>query len=192
MVEAMHEQHPDYFKQYRKKFRYFIFDKEPEVGCDIPPGSNYAFGIHASSSDHYCGYEKQPHYHVLMECQSEKRKGFNIPCLYSTFCLLIEDCIELKFQGDIIKRLQIARQYNASDNKTLLSHGRRKVPLVQIRRDKCIQTCDIPTATMVRFQRLLLGSSAPDIFKILDILNDGYGCINTANLNFSYDVSKTS
>ena len=191
MVEAMHEQHPDFFKQYRKNFRYFIFDKEPKVGCDIPPGSNYAFGIHATCSDQYCGYEKHPHYHVLVECESEKRKGFTIPCLYATYCLLIADCIELKFYGDIFKRLEIARQYNAKE-KNLLSQSKRKVPLVQIRRDKSSQTCVIPTATIVRFQQLLEGPSASIIFKVLDILNDGYGCINSANLHFSYDATKKS
>ena len=186
----MHEQHPEYFKQYRKNFRYFVFDKEPTIGDDIPSSANYAFGIHAPSSDQYCGFEKDLHYHVLIECETEKRKGFNIPCLYSTFCILIADCIELELHGDTIKRLQIARQYNAKENKTLLSQTRRKIALVQIKRDKGIQTCMLPTATIVRLQRILQGSTASSVYKMLDILNDGYGCINTTNLHFSFDASK--
>ena len=39
-----------------------------------------------------------------------------------------------------MKRLQVAKQYNVKENKTLLAQGRRKVPLVQIRRDKGVQT----------------------------------------------------
>ena len=186
----MHEQHPDFFKQYRKSFRYFVFEKEPKVGEDIPADSNYAFGIHVPSSDHFCGFEQQPHYHALVQCgESEKRKGLNIPCLYSTFCLLIADCINFQYHGEIINRLQIAKQYNSTENRNLLSQGRRKVPLVQIRRDKCIQTCVIPTATIVRFQRILHSSSASTVYKILDIINDGYGSIDTADLSFRFDAS---
>ena len=104
----MHEQHPDFFKQYRKSFRYFVFEKEPKVGEDIPADSNYAFGIHVPSSDHFCGFEQQPHYHALVQCgESEKRKGLNIPCLYSTFCLLIADCINFQYHGEIINRLRL-------------------------------------------------------------------------------------
>ena len=32
MVEAMHEQHPDFFKQHRKNFRYLVLEKEPWIG----------------------------------------------------------------------------------------------------------------------------------------------------------------
>ena len=35
-------------------------------------------------------------------------------------------------QGEIMKRLQVAKQYNVKENKTLLAQGRRKVPLVNI------------------------------------------------------------
>ena len=136
----MHEQHPDFFKQHRKNFRYVVFEKEPKIGHDIPSGPNYAFGVHSSTSDYLCGFEKQPHYHVLFECDSNNRKCYNVPCLYSTFRLLLADCTSLVMQGEIMKRLQVAKQYNVKENKTLLAQGRRKVPLVQIRRDKGVQT----------------------------------------------------
>ena len=136
----MLEQHPDFFKQHRKNFRYLVLEKEPRIGLDIPSGSNYSFGVHSFTSVYFCGFEKQPHYHVLFECDSSNRKGYNVPCLYSTFCLLLADCSNLVMQGEIMNRLQVAMKYNVKENKTLLAQGRRKVPVVQIRRDKSVQT----------------------------------------------------
>ena len=134
MVEAMYEQPPDFFKQHRKIFRYLVLEKEPRIGLDIPSGSNYAFGVHSSTSDYLCAFEKQPHYHVLFECDSIIRKGYNAPCLYSTFCLLLTDCSSLVMQGEIMKRLQVAKQDNVKE-KALLAQGRRKVPLVRSRKN---------------------------------------------------------
>ena len=117
MVEAIHhEQHPDFFKRHRKNFRYLVLEKEPRIELDIPSGSNYAFGVHSSTSDYLCGFEKQPHYHVLFECDSNVRKGYNVPCLYSTFCLLLVDCSSLVMQGEIMNRLQVAMKYNVKEN----------------------------------------------------------------------------
>ena len=192
MVEAMHEQHPDYFKQHRKNFRYLVLENEPRIGLDIPSGSNYAFGIHASTSDHLCGFDKPSHYHVVFECDSEKRKSYNEPCLYSTFCLLLADCSGFVMHGEVMKRLHMAMQYNVKENKMLLTQARRKVPLVQIRRDKSTQTCVLPTVSLIRFQRLSQGPSASTLYKILDILDHGYGCISSSSLYFSFDASETS
>ena len=136
MVEAMHEQHPDFFK-HRKNFRYVVLEKEPKIGRDIPSGPNYAFGVHSSTSDYLCGFEKQPHYHVLFECDSNNRKG-SLPLF--NFLSIVGGLFEFVMQGEIMKRLQVAKQYNVKENKTLLAQGRRKVTLVQIRRDKGVQT----------------------------------------------------
>ena len=124
MVEAMHEQHPDYFKQHRKNFRYPVLENEPRIVLDISSGSNYAFGIHAATSDHLCGFDKPSHYHVLFECDSEKRKSYNVPCLYSTFCLLLADCSGFVMHGEVMKRLHMAMQYNVKENKILLTQAR--------------------------------------------------------------------
>ena len=94
-------------------------------------------------------------------------------------------------QGEIMKRPQGANQYNVKENKTLLAQGRRKVPLVQIRRDQSFQTGFLQAATLRRFQQLIQGPSAATLNRILDILNDGYGYIDTTNLYFSIDNSKT-
>ena len=92
-------------------------------------------------------------------------------------------------QEEIMNRLQVAMKYNVKENKTLLAQGRRKVPLVQIRRDKSVQTGFLPTATFSRFQQLIQGPSAATLYRILD--NDGYGSIDSTNLYFSIDNSKT-
>ena len=155
-----------FFKQHRKNFRHEVLGKEPKIGHDIPSGPNYAFGVHSSTSDYLCGFEKQPQYHVFFECDSNNRKGYNVPCLYSTFCLLLADCSSLVMQGEIMKRLQVAKQYNVKENKTLLAQGRRKVPLVEIRRDKGVQTGFLPTATLSRFQQLIQGPSTAILYRI--------------------------
>ena len=128
--------------------------------------------------------------HVLFECDSNDRKGYKVPCLYSTFCLLLADSSGLVMQVEILKRLQVAKQYNKKE-KTLLAQGRRIVPLVQIRRDKSFQTGFLPAATLSRFQHLIQGPSAATLYRLLDILNDGYGYTDTTNLYFSIDNSKT-
>ena len=79
MLEEKHEQHPDFFKLHRKNFRYLVLKKKPRIGFDIPSGSNYALGVHSSTSDFFCGFEKQPHYNVLFQCDFNIRKGYNIP-----------------------------------------------------------------------------------------------------------------
>ena len=94
-------------------------------------------------------------------------------------------------EGEIMNRLQVAMKYNVKENKSLLAQGRRKVPVVQIRRDESVQTGFLPTTTFSRFQQLIQGPSAAILYRILDILNDGYGSIDTTNLYFSIDNSKT-
>ena len=116
-----------------------------------------------------CGFEKRPLYHVLFECNSNDRKNYKVPCLYSTFCLLLADSSSLVMQGEIMKRLQGPKQYNVKENKTLLAQGWRKVPLVQIRRDKSFQTGFLPVATLRRFQQLIQGPSAATLNRLLDI-----------------------
>ena len=82
------------------------------VGVDNPSGSNYAFGVPSFTSDCLRGFGKLPHYRVLFECDSNNRRVYNVPCLFSTFCLLLADCSSLVMQGDVMKRLQVAMQYN--------------------------------------------------------------------------------
>ena len=112
-----------FFKQPRKSFRYLVLENKPRIGLDIPSGSNYAFDVHSSTSFHLCGFEKQPHSHVLFECDSNIRKDYTLPCLYSTFFILFADCSNLVMQGEIMTRLQVAMQYNVKENKTLLAQA---------------------------------------------------------------------
>ena len=90
-------------------------------------------------------------------------------------------------QSEIMNRLQAAMNYNEKENKTLLA----LVPVVQIRRDKSVQTGFLRTTTFSRFQQLIQGPSVATLYRILDIRNDGYGSIHTTNWYFSIDNSKT-
>ena len=120
MVEAKHEQHPDYFKQHRKNFRYLVLENEPRIGLDIPSGSNYAFGIHASTSDHLCGFDKPSHYHVFLNVI--RRRGRVTTYLASTQLLsLVSGLLRLRnawrsdetiAYGDAVQR---EREQNVAD-----------------------------------------------------------------------------
>ena len=95
----------------------------------------------------------------------------------------------LVMQGEIMNRLQVAMLYNVK--KTLLAKCWRKVHVVQIKQKKNVQTCVLPTATFGRFWQLIQGPTAATLYKILGILNDGYGCIDTTNFYFLIVFSKT-
>ena len=88
------------------------------------------------------------------------RKVYNVHCLYSTSCILLADCSSIVMQGENMTCLQVAMQYNVKENKTLLAAARRKVFLIQIRRDKNLQTWVLLTATFSRFQQLMTDTDA--------------------------------
>ena len=94
-------------------------------------------------------------------------------------------------QGEILNRLQVAMQYNVKKNKTLQAKCWRKDHFVQIRQKTNVQTCVLPTATFGRFRQLIQGPYAATLYKILGILNDGYGCNDTTNFYFLIAFSKT-
>ena len=74
-------------------------------------------------------------------------------------------------QGEIMNHLQVAMNYNVKENETLLAQGQCKVSVVQIKREKSVQTGFLTTATFSRIQQLIQGPSAAILYRILDILN---------------------
>ena len=187
----MHEQHPDFFKQRRKNFRYLVLEKEPKIGLDIPSGSNYAFGVHSFTSDYLCGFEKQPHYHVLFECNSTNRKGYNVPCLYSTFCLLLADFSSCRPARGNYESSADCNEVQRERKQNLASAGSTQSSCCSNQTRQSVQSGFLPPATFSRFQQLIRGPSTATFYRILDILNDGYGSIDTTNLCFSIGNSKT-
>ena len=90
MVEAMFERSPNYFKQFRKKFKFLIVEEKPTFSI----GNCYAVCAHFDSE--FCNLVSS-HYHVLIDTTTLKTKhcndfkAFLALCLYS-FQVLVLDC----------------------------------------------------------------------------------------------------
>ena len=75
MVEAMFERSPDYFKQFRKNFRFSLLREKPKLGVDFQSDMVLAFGLHSPTHDGFCNDLSHNHYHVLAQCFGESHKG---------------------------------------------------------------------------------------------------------------------
>ena len=93
MVEAMYELSPEYFKQFRKSYNFFILNHEP-IFSGFASKINFAVSSHSNKFD-FCNHSiyNEKHYHVLVEFTKESTdllnmmtsKAFIVPCLVSTF-----------------------------------------------------------------------------------------------------------
>ena len=61
MVEAMFERTPEFFRQFRKKFHYFICRSEP-IFDTKEINNSFAYSLHENNS--FCRIKEQ-HYHVI-------------------------------------------------------------------------------------------------------------------------------
>ena len=89
----MFERSQDLFKQFRKNFRFFLFREKPKLGVNFPTDMVMAFGLHSPAHDGFCNALTDNDYHVLAQCFGESQKGqtksYLLPCLYTTYALLI-------------------------------------------------------------------------------------------------------
>lgn len=111
MVEAMVEQTPEYYRKFRKNFRYIIANSKPKLSSEY---KNYAYGLHAENHDNFCPI-REKHYHLLLEvhnCKRLKHDEYKVPCLYSTYFLLLHASQSLEISGHIFTKLQRAVWYN--------------------------------------------------------------------------------
>ena len=98
MVEAMYEQSPDYFKQFRKIYSFFILNQEPNFS-GFASNANFAVSSHSNKLD-FCIQSIDNEKHVLVEFTEESTdllkkmtsKAFVVPCPVYTFKYLILGC----------------------------------------------------------------------------------------------------
>jgi len=195
MVEAMFHQTPEYFKTYRKDFRYFVTEVEPIFNMEGK--ENIAYCKHSPETDDFCNVRNVEHYHVLLHIQFKNQKESNtdkgciVPCLYTTFWLLLYKGQKLKTTGDIMERLLRAVEYNLLHNIISLTPAvRKKVPLIQMKLDKSSQTEHLSSSTVDRVARILNSEHCGLLFACLDILIDGYGSINQPHFVLKFDENK--
>ena len=185
MVEAMYEQFPDYFKQFRKSYKLFILNHEPNFS-GFASKANFAVSSHSNKLD-FCNHsiDNEKHYHVLVEFTKESNdllnkmtsKAFVVPCLLSTFKYLILGCSNYELSDPLMEKLKIAVNYNLDVSGVPVC---RRLPQVcfgsQTKSDQT-QTDLITNVTIERFTNILNGENAAEFSKIIDIILSGYGCM---------------
>lgn len=195
MVEAMYERSPEYYKQFRKNFRFFIYKEKPKLGVDFPQNAVVSIGLHSPVHDLFCNALSENHYHVLAQCFSESYKGqpksYLLPCLYTTYAQLISNCEEKEQYGEIFEKLDQAIVYNG-DLQAVNGHKNLKKLLPSVcfsvqRCDKAVQVNFGPSqTTMRRLEDVVLGPYGGHLLMIADIFQTGFGSIDVSpTLTFS-------
>ena len=77
MVEARYEQSPDYFKQFRKNFKFFIKSYEPDFSS-FSNNLNYTSASQTSKNDHRLQSIDNGHFHVLVEVSKDIAETINM------------------------------------------------------------------------------------------------------------------
>ena len=185
----MYENSPEYFKKFRKRFKYTICDTEPKLqdsGIE-----NYVYGHHSSSSViDGCSFGSS-HWHLIFEDTSlEDNIVFSpyapapIPCLVTCFKFLILPT-EKNFAtfGAIVSRLHIGVEYLSKSNQHSINKIKKQLPSPV--REKVLSTITtttskkrpspIPDVTKKRFCQLMLGEHSSTLYQIMDILWSGQG-----------------
>ena len=194
MVEAMFERTLEYFRQFQNFLSIFYFNSEPQFDSNLT--KNFAHS-QLKNEDH-CKMQ-QFHYHVIaafdqlpQSFKDTSSKPYTIPCLFTCFQLLIRESSHIVHYGAKIEKLQEAVSYNNQHNLTV-SIPKKKLPNVNMIMTQDVQTqADLlPTCTIERIYSIYNGGMYAELFKILDILNSGYGCLHVDNsltlINFNME-----
>ena len=186
----MYEQSPEFLKKFRKNFKFFILNTEPDTS-QLPLNTNFAFATHSINKE-YCAQlldDATPRILVLIEvtkdCVNVVNKmtstKFVVPCLLSSFKHLKLGCSKFHLSGPLMEKLKIAVNYNNSINNSTDIGGaslRRRLPQVCFAsqtRSIQIQTDLIANVTIERFVNILNGDNAAEFSNFFDIILSGYG-----------------
>ena len=183
MVEAMFERSPDYFKQFRKNFRFFLFKEKPKAGVDFPLDVVISIGLHSPVHDGLCNALPDNHYHVLAQCFGENYKGqpksYLLPCLYSTYALLIANSDEKEICCEIFEKLDQAVQYNCDPPNR---NPKKLLPSICFSVQKCDKAVQVSSGlsqgTIQRLENVMLGPYGGHFLLIADIFQTGHGSLN--------------
>lgn len=196
MCEAMYEQSPQYFKQFQKQFKYYVCNEPPK----IPNESTFSYA-YASSKE-----QNGSTYHVIIE--TDKLKGYDavfvkgklcrIPCLYSTYLLLIHLGKKRTVRGNVFTRLQFAVSFNEDYNKERISWFEKRLPLeaksytLKPTKTTSTQTSTIPSATIHRLFKILHSNLGNDMNLIMDTMLSGHGSLTTESPEYKLHFSLES
>ena len=176
---------PDYFKQFSKKFRYFVTEQFPSFGLD----DNFAYAFHNTKS-RYCSIKDNKHWHVMIYMGESKKPNYPVPCPFTCFSLLIADGVNIQMNGVLFDELQETRlEYSAPiDTKPL-----PKV-LSIFKKDVYAQSNLVTRVSIERYLKVLNGPHGGTLSAIIDCFSSGYGSYSSQNhsmvTNFSLDCSQ--
>jgi hypothetical protein len=177
MCEQVIQQSPGYFKQFARKFKYFVTEKYPTL-----PADNFAFAFHNPKSD-ACTVSNVKHWHLLLYSSSDFIKGgYSVPCPYACFSRLILEGINFSLTGDIFTKLQRAVTYNEKYETDCSRPAvlRTKLPKVikSSKHDQYTQTDLISSASLERYFKVMNGQYGGEFSQIMDAFISGYGSVN--------------
>ena len=187
MVEAKYEKSFDYFKKFRKKYKFFILNHEPNFS-GFASKASFALSSHSNKLG-FCSnlIDNEKHYHVLVEFTKKTTdllnkmtsKAFVVPCLLSTFKYLVLGCSNYELSGPLMEELKIAVKYKSFDNLDVSGVPiRSRLPQICFgSQTKSVQSqTDMTTyVTIKRFTNNLNGENAAEFSWLIDIILSGYG-----------------
>ena len=171
MVVAMHENSPEYFKKFQKKFWYNICEKEPKLKNTTI--ENYAYGYHSYARViEGCTFGSD-HYHDMYEFgwQDDNIIDFVyvlavIPCLVNCFKLLTQPTQKhFVKRGARISRLHVAVECLSKSTSSSVTKNQKQLPAPlseATAKSFSVLTANkrsstVPDVTMKRFCQLMLG-----------------------------------
>ena len=110
MVEVMFERTPEYFRQFQKLFRYFVCNSEPQFDSNLT--KNYTYSQH--KNEYHCKVQQVHCHHIAVDQQlpqsykDTSSKPYTIPCLFTSFQLLIRGSSHIVHYGKVMEKLQEA------------------------------------------------------------------------------------
>ena len=195
MVEAMHEQSPEYFRHFQKQFRFFTTKDKLDTSHF---SMDFSIALHSSEMNQYCNCSND-HYHVIAnisdpKCKRYTSKAYAMPCLYTTFRLLLACSPTKTIVGDVFERLERAVNYNRVNDNDESSNLRRKLPssCLSMRLHTSVQTEFPPQATIDRFIHILRGPHSGKMYQIMDILISGHGKVEFNDEQCCFQLYLTS
>ena len=189
MVEAMYEQSPNDFKHFRKNYKLFVLNNEPNFS-GFASKANIAVSSHSNKLNIFNhSIDNENHYQVMVEFTKESTdllnkltsEAFVVPCVHSTLKYLILGCSNYELSGPLMEKLKIAVNYNSFNNLDVSGVPvRRQLPQVCFgSQTKSVQTQTdmITTVTIERFTNFLNGENAAEFSRIIYIILGGYDCM---------------
>ena len=133
---------------------------------------------------------------ILSSLQHPNRLVYLVSSRFSNYLLKLTSQKHF-FGGELLNKIDEVLNYN-EQHQLNFANSKRKLPNVGCVFNKTVQTQTefLPTCTIDRFYSSYSGGLYSELYKILDFLNGGYGCLHVDNslilINFKVDSKSSS